>query len=40
MGVWTGLCKASSQMLEVSLTEHAVFEGGQLLKEHLRDLSQ
>lgn len=39
MGAWAGLSKAASQMVEVSLTEHAVFEEGQLPEEHLRHLS-
>lgn len=40
MGAWAGLGEATSQMVEISLAEHAVFEEGQLLKEHLRHLSQ
>lgn len=40
MGVWAGLGKASPQMVEISLAEHAVFEEGQLPEEHLRHLSQ
>lgn len=40
MGVWAGLGKAASEMMEVSLTEHAVLEEGQLPEEHLRHLSQ
>ena len=40
MGVWAGLGKAASQMVEVSLAEHAVLEEGQLPEEHLRHLSQ
>lgn len=40
MGVWAGLGKAASQMVEVSLAEHAVLEEGQLAEEDLRSLSQ
>lgn len=40
MGVWARLGKASPQMVEISLAEHAVFEEGQLPEEHLRHLSQ
>lgn len=40
MRVWAGLGKAASQMVKVSLAEHAVFEEGQLPEEHLRHLSQ
>lgn len=36
MGMGAGLGKASPQMVEISLVEHAVFEEGQLLEEHLR----
>lgn len=30
--------KATPQILKVSLTEHAVFEEGKLMEEHLRHL--
>lgn len=39
MGVGAGLGKASPQMVEISLVEHAVFEEGQLLEENLRHTS-
>lgn len=40
MGVWAGLGKATSQMVEVSLAKHAVLEEDQLPEEDLRHLSQ
>ena len=40
MREWAGLGKAASQVVKVSLAEHAVFEEGQLSEEHLRHLSQ
>lgn len=40
MGVWAGFGKAISQMVEVSLTKHAVLEEGQLPEEDLRHLNQ
>lgn len=39
MGVRAGLGKAASQMVEVSLAEHAVFKESKLPEEHLRHLS-
>lgn len=40
MGVRASLGKAASQMVKVSLAEHAVLKEGQLPEEHLRHLSQ
>lgn len=40
MGMWAGLGKATSKMVEVSLAEHAVFKESKLSEEHLRHLSQ
>ena len=40
VGVRAGFSEVGSQMVEVSLAEHAVLEETQLPKEHLRHIGQ